>query len=94
MAVKFDVNKGLEHHKSRRFVRLIIIVIISVTILIVGYLVINGRHNKVGFIETNIPDSSDNITKENIEVKENNGEINWSKQNNIFNNGDSSGHKK
>ena len=92
MDTKFDVNRGLENPKTRKFIRTIIAAIVIVALSAFIFLSFNSKHNKIGNIETNIPATivdtfrrdtpiiiNNNNQKTEINIKENNGDINLNK---------------
>lgn len=75
--IKFDFNRGMENNKTRVFV----MVLIAIAVLsVIGILVFNKNHNKVGIIETNIPTVAPQQTKDSthteINMRDNNGTMN------------------
>jgi hypothetical protein len=66
MATDFNINRGLEHPKSRKITNRVIYVVLALVILIVIsviYLSIAGKHIKIGPFEVNAPASKDTIQK-------------------------------
>ena len=55
MDTKLDINRGLENPKTRKFMKTIIAAVVIVGLGIFIFLSFNGKHNKIGDIETNIP---------------------------------------
>lgn len=80
----FDLNRAIEHKRTRVFTSVILVVLTLFLLLFGGYLILNNKHNKLpGGIETNIPVSSDtippvinNTQKTEININENKGDIN------------------
>lgn len=85
MATNFNANRGMEHPKTSRCVKTIITFIVVVILLIFIYLAIKAKRIKLSDIEVDTSEIKDTTAKQSIEVKENNGEINWNKETNIYN---------